>query len=257
MKIYIKIKDECLRIHEDYPGTPDPEPIPIGFFDTGVETSSSLEIYKLEKNTDIFGYYFSNRYLLSYDEVLYTQDKEELILNVALLNQTLSGNIPDIRVLMDSAVVFPDKDHGGFSYTDFPDQNWDYKTCTFDKLTKYKWLYLKPEIFKQLLLAITEDKPRSKSSYSSAIEETLYSCPNDMLRWINPATSICPCYFTDIIKDYNSTTPKFICHESELQREEVSLLRGEKHSGSVICFRGCRPAVAVGHLGYKEILERG
>lgn len=257
MKIYIKIKDECLRIHEDYPETPNPEPIPIEYFDTDVETSSSLEMYKLKKNTNIFRYDFSNRYLLFYDGVLYTQDKEELILNAALLNQTLSGNVPNIDVLTDNAEVFPDKNLGGFTYTDFPDQNWQDKTCILGELTGYKWLYLKPAIFEQILLALTEGIPKSKASYSGIIEKTLYSCPNDMLRWINPATSICPCYFTNIIKDYNRTIPNLICHEGKLQREEVSFLRGEKHSGSVICFRGCRPAVAVGHLGYKEILERG
>lgn len=257
MRIYIKTKDECLRIHADYPGTPDPESIPIEFFDTDVEASPSLEVYRFEKNTQIFGYFFSNRYLLSYDGVLYTQDKKELILNVALLNQTLSGNVPDIDVLTDDEDVFPDKNNGGFTYSDFPDQNWHDKTCILGGLTKYKWLYLKPAVFEQILLALTEDIPKSKASYSRIIEKTLYSCPNDMLRWINPSTSICPCYFTDIIKDYNSTIPNLICHESELQREEVSLLRGEKHSGSVICFRGCRPTVAVGHLSYKKILERG
>lgn len=257
MRIYIKAKDECLNIHEDYPNTPNPEPIPVEFFNTHIEISPSSKSWKPEDNIKLFGYDFSWRYLLTYNGVFYTQDENDLMLNAALLNQTLSGNTPSIEVLIgdESSSVFPDKHHGGFFYTDFPDQNWNDRHCILGELTGYKWLYLKPDIFEQLLLALTEDIPKSEHWHSKILKITLYAHPNNMLRWFDPAESICPCYFTDIIDEYNSTTPKFICNESELQREEVSLLRGEKHSGSVVCFRGCRPAVAVGHLGYKKILE--
>lgn len=197
-------------------------------------------------------------------EDITTKDPERWCENVALYRQACSGNPPNLRHLREgSAYAFPNKDKGGFNYADFPQDGWENgsREVNLDKFKKYPWLYLKPEILEHLLIQIDR---QNDGGYKGRLE----GYPDSIASWFTfkDAQPLCldkigeVNYFT-LATLYSKIQPTLILNnhlnndKDQLQRKEVTLLRGEGLPGAVIHGRQHKATVTVGHLSYQVCPE--
>lgn len=188
-----------------------------------------------------------------------TKDPERWCENVALYRQVCSGNPPNLRCLREwSGDAFPCRADGGFNYSEFQDDGWVRcsRKVNLDKFKNYPWLYLKPDILEHLLVqsrdqgldcrSRLEDRSDSITAWFifheakplliEGIGQTKYADLSILYRTI-PST---------LMVDTNNNHDK-----DQLQRKEVTLLRGEELTGAVVHGRQHKATVTVGHLSYQ------
>lgn len=188
-----------------------------------------------------------------------TKDSERWCENVALYRQVCSGNPPDLRCLREwSGCAFPNIKNGGFNYLNFPDDEWvaGSRKVKLNNFKKYPWLYLEPSIFEHLLRQIRDQR----LEYRSRLEDR----SDSIVSWFDfdiadplLVKGLGQINYNELAKLYR-TIPSTLMADTnnnhdkdQLQRKEVTLLRGEELTGAVVHGRQHKATVTVGHLSYK------
>lgn len=113
--------------------------------------SQSSNNYRLE-NTQ--GFYWIPEWFDVVAKPKYLNDGsvEQRSLCLALIRQTISGNEPDLNLLITyHTFLYPNAVHGGFSYGDFPDDRWDHTGKIASNIPDWPCIKLKPEILEEAI----------------------------------------------------------------------------------------------------------
>ena len=191
-----------------------------------------------------------------------TKDPKRWCENVALYRQVCSGNPPNLRCLRESGNAFPSMKSGGFNYLNFPDDGWEHgsRKVNLDNFKKYPWLYLEPSIFEHLLRQIRDQRleyrRRLEGSLSSIISWFDFDDADPLL-----VKGIGQIDYNELAKLYREIPSTLMVDtnnnhdKDQLQRKEVTLLRGEELTGAVVHGRQHKAIVTVGHLSYQVCPE--
>lgn len=190
---------------------------------------------------------------------IWSGTEEDIMLNLAMLHQVESGNVLDLKLLRCSVldtVGFPDQSHGGFNYSDYPDECWQYSYSKCNYPPDYRWLKLKPEIVEKIIKYTTKQ-------YSSF--KLLVDYPDSPSYWFSwHATPERSDYWKEFTFKYNQeitifdidlTTSNLTINENErnqikLQRKKTSIRVGTVPEGCRVHGKRCKTSVRSRHLSY-------
>lgn len=181
---------------------------------------------------------------------IWSETEEDIMLNLAMFHQVESGNALDLKLLRCSVLnttVFPDKYHGGFHYSDYPYECWQYNYPKCNYPPKYKWLNLKSEIVEKIISAMFDQNSLHK----------LIDYPDEPMKWFMWGDTIeGAAYWSEFYKKYTLNTQtltnitKNERNQIKLQRKKTSIRVGTVPKGCRVHGKGCKASVRCRHLSY-------
>lgn len=178
---------------------------------------------------------------------------EQRSLCLALIRQTMSGNVPDLSMFTSHSPCNT-KSYGGFDYEDFRQDEW-YHTIA-KNIPDWPCLTLKPQILEKALQYLLKYRGPSKfQDYISGLVETWFNWDQtsegaDYWRTVCSAIPENTKFKKSELVSVKTTINK-INYENQLQRKKSDLVRGTVPEGNIICGRKCKTSVSIGHLSNK------
>ena len=221
--------------------------------------SQGSNYYKLG---DIPDYYWSPQWLDVVKDTDYLNDGsiEQRSLCLALIRQVMSGNKPDVECLKRcNSVAFPIDAFGGFSYNNYPQDEWRIGTKIAENIPDWPCLKLKPEILEE---AIKNCLLQYDLQYFKGCVTDIFKC------WFRFNETEKPDFWYKVadtlntipsktVKDTNIEQPiKKQKDEIKFQRRKSTILRGTVPEGSQQSSGKCKATTCSGYLGYQVCTGR-
>lgn len=191
---------------------------------------------------------------MSKSEYLNDGSIEERSLCLALIRQVMSGNNPDLNLLITSYTdVYLDKAHGGFFYREFPNDRWDYTRKIANNIPKWPCLRLKPNILEEAIrnCLIQHDLRYFNNVVSFNINSWfIFNITEKSNFWYDVTETLKdgPKIFKETNTDQTTKTQE---NEIKFQRKRGSILRGTVPEGNRQSSGKCKTATCSGHLSYQ------
>lgn len=177
---------------------------------------------------------------------------EQRSLCLALIRQVMSGNELDVEYLRSyNNSAFPPKEHNGFYYNDYPQDEWVFNTRIAKNIPDWPCLNLKPEILEEAIKnCLTQyDLQHFKKHIGRNISAWFVFSNTKKRDFWNKVARILDTAHLELVKDTNIKQPyKTKENENKLQRKKSIVIRGTVPEGSIACGRKRKTSIAVGYL---------